>query len=340
MDEASAGRRHLGEVDDGVALLDKRVVGVSDDQAVVGRFERNRVVAASVGDNPETLSRADIGAKLRFKPKNSAVLGADPGGLVDEGRVIASLSRGLAAHAKGCQDAEGAVAAQADCLVFKSERLAGFIDESSDSGVSGGFAQRAVDGAGMHNNGRRERFGQSAGFFVFEVRSDLGKIGAVVRASVEVDAKLTLEDDFIQKEIGEAGGEGAALRTWERSVEIAPIWEVARLGIEAKDVYDGRRNQAAGQRRRFSPFQDLSDDFDAVHFVAVNGGADPKRGARPAAVDDDQRQGKPSSGGQASDGDFKPTALAGIDVDSGDLDGFILNLFHDRAAFQSSIFSQ
>ena len=296
-------------------------LGAADDDAVAVGVDQPHPLAEGVEEPAEALALGDPLAEFGLEVEHAGAAGADPARAPRLQRRGGWVLLGGLDHAEVGEHAAYAAHARVDGPTVHPPRLARLVEQHLGAGLTGRGAQRPVAQPGVHHHRRAEGHGQLAGALVLEVGTDLGQVGAAVRAGVEVDADLALGDHLGHHQVRDPGRQRAAARAGEGPVEVAPVGQVAVAVHEAEDVDDRHRDQRAVQLLGIEVGQHLTHHLDADGLVAVDGGVDPDGRPVVASVHHPDRQVDVGAGDQARDRQRQRLLAPGADPDRADLEG-------------------
>ena len=131
----------------------------------------------------------------------------------------------------------------------------------------------------MEHRDRAEALRHREDARIGEVGAQLGQVGAVERARVEVDEIVAVADHALEEGVGDPRREAAVGIPREEAIEIAAVGQVARGPLETDQVHDRHPDQRARERLRIDRVVDTAHDFDAVQLVAVDRGGETEDGA-------------------------------------------------------------
>ncbi len=106
---------------------------------------------------------------------------------------------------------------------------------------------------------------------VAQVRAQLRQVGAMKRASVQVDEHIAVCDDFSEERMRDSACGAAGWIAREEAVQVATIGQVARAPAKPLQVHDRHSDYGAGQPLRIQVVEYPANDLDSVQFVAVHG---------------------------------------------------------------------
>ncbi len=261
-----AGERRL----DGVVLGHERVGDLADGVALVD--ERTALVV-----------HVDDPARVRPDPRLLEVV-------VDDGPPAGPPHR-LGGHDPVlCEDARDAVERLVDQRALEPVSLAHLDRDGGDAVVGRLPPERSRGSLSGDDDVRRERSREPFHVRVVHVRPDVEHVVTAARRGVEIEHEITGRDEVPVDAVCHPLRARPLLRTRKRPVQV-PVEdrEVALLGEEAGDVEDGQADDRATEVPVVPLVGDRADHLDPVEFVAVGGRDQPDGRARSLAVDDRHR---------------------------------------------------
>ena len=312
-------------MDDGVALVDEGLLGVSDHHAgsrrprsaelTADRIANGRDHLAALDELPELDVDQGDPAPAHAHPRTRPALGGRFGGdgSVERHRFVDGLD-----HSETGQHPTDAGDTRIDRSTIEPPGFATFVEQHGRPRRGRCCTHRAVAELGVHHERRPERDRQVAGAVVVEVGADLRQVRAMVGPGVEVDSDIAPLDDLGHEQVGDARSKRPVRRSGERPVEVAAIREVAVAVEEPVHVDDGNGHDRARKGLRVDRCESAADDLDPTDLVAVHRRTQPDHGAVVATVEHIDRNRHLRAGDETRDRELADRRTSGGHVEVSD----------------------
>ena len=204
MPQGQEAESNLCDVADRIALVDEWVLSLTDHDSVSAGGDGVEPLPKGIddgGDHIASLYRITQGG---LKMQDAASLGTEPAALAGQLGLIRG-GKSVVGHSEMGQHPSRSVSPDRNGMRIESESLAPVEEQHGCTGCGGSVTQRSVSDSGMQRNGRCKCGRQLECRVTVEVGPNLGKIGAVIRTSVEVDSDTASAHDLGHKEMGDPG---------------------------------------------------------------------------------------------------------------------------------------
>jgi hypothetical protein len=112
-------------------------------------------------------------------------------------------------------------------IEFEYQRAAGLERHGRNAGLSRGITQGPDARCAVQNDRRAESLGECDDIGIAKIGPNLRQVGTLERACVQVDQRITMRDNVLEKRTGNAGGGTARGIAWKIAIQVAAIGKVS-----------------------------------------------------------------------------------------------------------------
>ena len=122
---------------------------------------------------------------------------------------------------------ENAAQARAYAGLIETQGFTRLVDEHRHAAFGGARTQRAIPNIRIDDHRSTECHRDIERLRVIEIGPNLGEVGAIDSARMQIDSVICLGHDLIYEEVGESRGNRAFGASRKGSVEVTPVRQVA-----------------------------------------------------------------------------------------------------------------